>query len=86
MVDSIFNNIHNNYREYAFCNTPHFVQDVLDNMNREERRHAEDICKGSVECIFDYAVTGRDVTLCISKYYRIYHLYRLVKVVNIYGN
>ena len=40
---------------------PLFLQEVLDQMSPEQLQKVEDKCKGNNECIFDYAVTGKDV-------------------------
>ena len=36
-------------------------------MTDDERKLAEDTCKGNKECIFDYVVTGEYEVICVDK-------------------
>ena len=39
---------------------PLFLEDILKNMTKAEREKAEKTCGENKECIFDFAVTGRN--------------------------
>ena len=41
---------------------PLFLQEVLANMTASQRQQAQTKCNGNQECIFDYAVTGKNDT------------------------
>ena len=47
---------------------PLFLEDVLNNMTKEERANAEKTCGDNKECLFDFAVTGMNP-------FKIYHVY-----------
>ena len=46
---------------------PLFLQEVLDQMSTVQLQNVKDKCKGNNECIFDYAVTGKDVFTGVGK-------------------
>ncbi|KAK2157059.1 hypothetical protein NP493_1917g00001 [Ridgeia piscesae] len=39
---------------------PLFLQEVLNKMTDEEKKKVDEKCKGNNECIFDYAITGKE--------------------------
>ena len=61
-ADSIFKYLDgNNFETFDRRGfTPLFLQEVLDGMTADQRKTAEVTCKGNNECIFDYAVTGKN--------------------------
>lgn len=42
---------------------PLFQQEVLSKMTAEQKKQVDEKCDGNNECIFDYAVTGKLLTV-----------------------
>ena len=64
-VDSLFfyapGETHATYAHTEF--QPLFLEDVLANMTAAQRTKAEQTCGNNKECLFDFAVTGRQSKL-----------------------
>ena len=66
-ADSIFKYIEGNSFETFDRRDfePLFLQEVLKNMTDDEKQRVQDKCNGNNECIFDYAVTGKNIIVCV---------------------